>query len=236
MSTTGQSAARHRRARPPVTRRTLIAAAATALLLAAALALAPSVLTEPVSAPAAAAPVVASPSAAPVPSPTSAPPSFAPVLGVGLARSAPLRVQVGAIGVDSDLVDLGLADDGSIEVPEDGFPAGWYTGAPTPGETGPAVLVGHVDRDGEPGVFSRVRDLQAGDEVSITRADGNVAVFEVSRVEQFDKDAFPTDDVYGDIDHPGLRLITCGGSFDDDAGHYEDNLVAYAELVRVLDA
>jgi len=196
-------------------------------------------------APAVAATPAAVPSAAPVPTPSpssalpssalpsSALPSFAPVLGTGLAPSAPVRLQVASIGIDSGLVDLGLASDGAVEVPEDGFPAGWYTGAPTPGETGPAVLIGHVDWDGKPGVFYRVRDLRGGDEVSITRADGTVAVFAVSRVEQFAKDTFPTEDVYGNIDHAGLRLITCGGSFDNVSGHYVDNLVAYAELVRV---
>ena len=154
----------------------------------------------------------------------------------GLARSAPVRVQVDAIGIDSGLVDLGLAPDGTLEVPEEGFPAGWFTGAPTPGQTGPAVLVGHVDWDGAPGVFHRLRELRRGDEVVVTRADGTVAVVAVVRVDQFAKDDFPTDEVYGDIDHAGLRLITCGGSFDAASGHYVDNLVAYAELVRVLDA
>ncbi len=214
-------------------RRTVLVAVAAVAVVGGTVALSPSLLTRqdgPAPA-AAAAPVLGAAVSAPTP-----PPSFAPVLGTGLARSAPVRVQVGSIGIDSGLVDLGLAADGTVEVPEDGFPAGWYTGAPTPGETGPAVLVGHVDWDGAPGVFYRVRDLDAGDEVSVTRADGSVAVFAVTRVEQFAKDDFPTDDVYGDIDHAGLRLITCGGSFDDEAGHYVDNLVAYADLVRVVNA
>ena len=152
----------------------------------------------------------------------------------GLPRSEPVRLQVHAIGIDSELVDLGLAADGTLEVPASGFPAGWFTGAPTPGQTGPAVLVGHVDWDGAPGVFYRLRELQVGEEIAITRADGNVVVFAVNRVDQFAKDAFPTDEVYQDIDHAGLRLITCGGAFDQDAGHYVDNVVAYAELVRVV--
>ena len=42
---------------------------------------------------------------------------------------------------------------------------------------------------------------------------------------------FPTLEVYGNIDHAGLRLITCGGVFDPDAGSYESNVVAFASLV-----
>jgi hypothetical protein len=174
----------------------------------------------------------AAPAPAPsaVAAPESATPSEAPVPTV-LGESRPVRVLIPAIGVDSDLMDLGLQDDGTLEVPPDGFPAGWFTGAPTPGELGPAVLAGHVDWGGAPGVFYRLRDLLPDDEVSVVRADGSTAVFRVQRVERFAKDAFPTGAVYGDLDHAGLRLITCGGSFDQAARSYEDNIVVFADLV-----
>jgi len=71
-----------------------------------------------------------------------------------------------------------------------------------------------------------------GAEVTVVRADGSTAVFRVSRVQTFPKEAFPTDAVYGNLDHPGLRLITCGGgSFDRAARSYVDNIVAFADLV-----
>lgn len=140
-------------------------------------------------------------------------------------------MQIPALGVDSGLIRLGVQADGAMQVPPTGSPAGWYTGAPTPGELGPAVLVGHVDWEGRPGVFSRLKQLAPGDEVSVTRQDNSTAVFRVTRVQQVAKGAFPTDAVYGDLDHAGLRLITCGGSFDRRARHYVDNVVAYADLV-----
>ncbi len=80
-------------------------------------------------------------------------------------------------------------------------------------------------------MFSRLKQLAPGDEVSVTRQDDSTAVFRVTRVQQVAKGAFPTDAVYGDLDHAGLRLITCGGSFDRRARHYVDNVVAYADLV-----
>lgn len=147
-----------------------------------------------------------------------------------LPAAAPVGLRIPAIGVDSMLMDLGLEPDGTLEVPPDGFPAGWYSGSPTPGELGPAIIAGHVDWAGQPGVFFALRDLVAGDEVVITRRDGGTARFHVTRVEQFDKDAFPTEAVYGDLDHAGLRLITCGGSFDAREGSYRDNVVVFAEL------
>jgi hypothetical protein len=160
--------------------------------------------------------------------PTSA---TAPASITAVPASPPVRLQVPAIGIDSELMPLGLEDDGSLEVPPDGFPAGWFTGAPMPGEVGPAVMAGHVDWGGSPGVFYDLRSLEPGDEITVSRQDGSTVVFAVASVEQFAKDAFPSDAVYGDLDHPGLRLITCGGNFDRGERSYVDNIVVFADLV-----
>jgi len=169
----------------------------------------------------------------PTPTPTWSPGAVAPPRKVGaahLASSVPVRLQIAAIGVDSTLMDLGLNDDGTMEVPPGAFPAGWYTGAPTPGELGPAIIAGHVDMKG-PGVFFDLHTLKTGDRVTVTRKDGTRPVFRVTRLQQFPKDNFPTKAVYGNIDHAGLRLITCGGTFNRRTGHYNDNIVAFADLV-----
>jgi hypothetical protein len=81
-----------------------------------------------------------------------------------------------------------------------------------------------------PSVFYRLGELQPGDRVSVTRADGSVADFIVDEVRRYPKDSFPTELVYGDIDHAGLRILTCGGAFDAAAGHYVDNIVVFATL------
>lgn len=154
-----------------------------------------------------------------------------PARGASLDASAPQRLTIASIGVDTDVMDLGLEPDGTLEVPPGAFPAGWYDGSPTPGELGPAVLAGHVSYGGTAGVFERLHELDRGDEVTVLREDGSVAVFVVSRTEDYVKSAFPTDTVYGDIDHAGLRLITCGG-LDPETGTYEDNVVVFAELSR----
>jgi Sortase domain len=164
------------------------------------------------------------------PSRVTAAPAPRVVKAALLTRSVPVRLQIPAIGVDSKLMALGLRADGSMQVPPGGFPAGWYTGAPTPGEPGPAIIAGHVDWNG-PGVFYDLHNLKPGDLVSVTRQDGSKPVFRVTQVEQFPKEHFPTTLVYGDIDHAGLRLITCGGSFNRQTGSYEDDIVAFADLV-----
>lgn len=156
-----------------------------------------------------------------------------PAVAGTMAAAAPVRLQIPSIGVDSELMDLGLQTDGTLEVPPSGFPAGWYTGAPTPGELGPAIIAGHVDWGGQPGVFFDLRELSRGDEIAITRQDGSTARFRVTHVEQFHKHAFPTQAVYGDLDHAGLRLITCGGDFDPQARSYRDNLIVFAQLTGI---
>ncbi|MDI6102092.1 class F sortase [Actinoplanes sp. NEAU-A12] len=149
-----------------------------------------------------------------------------------LPTSPPTRLEIPALGVDVPVTGLGLRPDGAMEVPADAKAVGWYTQAPTPGSLGPAVLAGHVDLDGDAGAFARLSTLRPGSEVRIARRDGTTAVFTVTKVDRYPKNRFPSDAVYGPIDHAGLRLITCGGDFDDRGGHYEDNIVAYAETTR----
>jgi hypothetical protein len=148
-----------------------------------------------------------------------------------LSASAPVSVSISALDVRSDVVLLGLEDDGAMEVPQGAHLAGWYEESPTPGELGPSVLAGHVDWADEDGVFHDLEALEIGNEIAVLREDGSVATFRVDRVDTYAKADFPTDAVYGDIDHAGLRLITCGGYFDEDTGDYEDNVVVFAELV-----
>jgi sortase (surface protein transpeptidase) len=173
--------------------------------------------------------------AAPAPlTPPHQPPAAEPgSLMSPMPASVPVGLAIPALGITSAVIGLGLKDDGSMEVPPGAYPAGWYDQSPTPGELGPAILAAHVDWGGKPGVFHAIRDLQPGDEVSVARQDGSIASFRVDRVDEYAKAAFPTEAVYGDLDHAGLRLITCGGDFDDDSGNYEDNVVVFATFTGV---
>jgi sortase (surface protein transpeptidase) len=154
--------------------------------------------------------------------------------GLILPKAAPERLSIPAIGVDAGLLQLGLNADGTVQVPPldaDSKP-GWYRGSPTPGQLGPALLLGHIDsaRYG-PGVFFKLGALRRGDTITVTRADHKAAVFRVDAVAEYRKDHFPTLTVYGNTDHAALRLITCGGKFDFSARSYEDNIVAFASLI-----
>lgn len=127
---------------------------------------------------------------------------------------------------------VGKAADGTIETPPVlEWITGWYKYSPTPGQEGPAVIVGHVDNYKGISVFWKLRDIKPGDVVEVSRADGTVVKFKVDALKQFDQAAFPTKEVYGNINYAGLRLITCAGSFDPATASYNQNTVVYASMI-----
>jgi sortase (surface protein transpeptidase) len=173
---------------------------------------------------------VASPTTTAPPAPPPVPENQAPAR----ADLAPVAVRIPSIGVNSVLVPLGLNPDNTLEVPTDFAVAGWYIYRPVPGEPGPSIIAGHVDSYTGPAVFFRLKELEPGANIEVERSDGSVAVFRVTAREQYDKDAFPTDKVYGTTTSPQLRLITCGGTFDWNTRHYNDNVVVYADLQSIV--
>lgn len=159
------------------------------------------------------------------------PDAAAPEAGV-LPAAVPTRVRVPSVDVDSPLLELGLQEDGTVEVPPtgEGSPAGWYRNSPTPGERGPAILLGHVgNAHGRLGVFGRLEELGPGDVVEVDREDGTTAVFTVDRAVSYERADFPKDEVYGNTDDAQLRLITCE-DYSAWTGRWEANHVVYARL------
>ncbi|MER8032131.1 class F sortase [Streptomyces bauhiniae] len=144
-------------------------------------------------------------------------------------RSVPVRLRIPGIGVDTPVMRLGLAQDGTVQVPPITAhdQAGWYQNSPTPGQTGPSVILGHVTVGAYgDGVFRRLDRLRRGDEISVRLENGTSAEFTVTSVRTVAKAEFPTKAVYGDVDRPELRLITCGGPRTGDG--YLDNVIVFA--------
>jgi hypothetical protein len=150
-----------------------------------------------------------------------------------LEPSRPRKIEIPSTGVEAPVHGVGLADDGSIAVPALRLhnEAGWFNRGPTPGEFGPAILVGHADTRDGPSIFYKLPKLRAGARVEVTRRDGAVAIFEVNSIERFDKAKLPAQRVYGDFSRPGLRLITCGGQWRGGSIGYADNIVVFASLI-----
>ncbi|MFB9466887.1 class F sortase [Streptomyces cinereospinus] len=149
----------------------------------------------------------------------------------GLPPSPPDRIRIPAIGVDAPLTGLGLTRTGSLDVPPAGRKnlAGWYEAGTTPGETGTAIVAGHVDNSEGPAVFFRLGALSRGSTIEVDRRDGSVARFRVHAVEVYDARHFPDEKVYGAAARPELRVITCGGGYSRGTG-YQGNVVVFAHL------
>ncbi len=160
--------------------------------------------------------------------------SVPPLNRAPMRRSVPQTVRIPAIGVDARIIPLGLGAYGTVEVPSLSTPnlTSWFDGGVTPGQIGPAVLLGHVDSAVTgPAVFYRLGDLRPGNLVYVTRADHRTAVFQVSSVNLFSQWDFPSKKIYGTTSRPVLRLITCGGEFDTKTHLYLDRTVAFANYV-----
>ncbi|MFJ8676994.1 class F sortase [Streptomyces sp. NPDC093589] len=148
----------------------------------------------------------------------------------GMPKSVPERLSIPSLQVSSTLETLRQNEKGAMETPRDPDKAGWYQPGPTPGSQGPAVIAGHVSWNGKPSVFEKLSTMKAGDTIEVARQDGKTAKFTVDRVAQYPKNKFPTVEVYKNLDHAGLRLITCGGQYDEGQHYYPDNVVVFASL------
>ncbi|MGW2785721.1 class F sortase [Streptomyces populi] len=144
-------------------------------------------------------------------------------------RSVPVGLRIPAIGVDTRLTRLGLTPDGRAQVPPITAHdrAGWYRYSPTPGQKGPSVILGHVTVGSYgDGVFRHLARLRHGDRIAVRLENGGSVVFAVTEVRTVAKADFPADAVYGDVDRPELRLITCGGPRS--GSGYLDNVIVFA--------
>jgi Sortase domain len=170
---------------------------------------------------------------APQPSLTAAGLIGARARGPWLRRSLPVSVDIPAIGVSSKVLHLGVNADGMIQVPSlytQASDAAWYKYSATPGQIGASVIEGHVDTYQGPAVFFRLGALRPGDRVDVTLADGITAVFRVTGTREYLKSSFPAKTIYGATDYAALRLITCGGAFDNATHHYLSSTVVFASL------
>ena len=157
-------------------------------------------------------------------------------LGSGDAEAVtrPLRVTMRSTGITAPVRVVGVARDGQMQLPPNPRVLGWYRFGAAPGSDagGSVVLAGHLDskRFGL-GPLARLRLMQPGDPVEVTLSDGGKRTYRVTTLERFDRQALP-DALFARGGPERLRVITCGGAFDAEAGGYEQNLVVTAAPER----
>jgi hypothetical protein len=150
------------------------------------------------------------------------------------SRSAPVSLDIPAIKVHAKIISLGLNRNRTLTVPPLSHPGvtSWYDKGPAPGQPGAAAILGHVDAVGVgPAVFYDLGNLRPGAKIYVRLRDRQTIVFETYSVALYNKTRFPTGKVFGYTSWPTLRLITCGGVFDQHTGHYIGNVVAFASYI-----
>ena len=132
-------------------------------------------------------------------------------------RSSPVSIDIPAIKVHAKIISLGLNRNGTLAVPPLTHPGvtSWYDKGPPPGQPGASAILGHVDAAHVgPTVFYELGNLRPGAKIYVHLHDGQIVVFETYSVALYQKTRFPTAKVFGYTSWPTLRLITCGGVFD----------------------
>lgn len=154
--------------------------------------------------------------------PGSIPTAVAPV--------APARLAIPSLDIDMPVTDVGVEDSGQMELPVDPAVAGWYRyGADAVSTSGRILIAAHVDAVDYPiGPLARLRDVPAGETVTVTAADGTTRDFVIQTLTYYEKSALPSEDLFARSGPSALVLVTCGGPFDSTTGHYRDNVVAVA--------
>jgi len=157
-----------------------------------------------------------------------------PADGVPVATSVgpqPIAIEIPELGVDGSAVrPVGVEPNGEYEVPI-ASEVGWYRFGSAPGETGSAVLAGHIAYDGRDGVFRNLASVEVGSSVDVALDDGTSISYRIVDVATYEKTALPFDDIFSESGPDRLVLITCGGEFNPSERSYESNVVAYAEPV-----
>ena len=150
------------------------------------------------------------------------------------AALIPTEIFIGKLGVQAPIDQVGVYDDGSVEIPEDITRVGWYRFGSGPGQgAGSTVIVGHRDGfDEGPGAFYSVSALEPGDVVELELEDGSTQEYEVVSREAIDRELLPSDDVFDEDGPERLTLISCIGYFDRNNGGYQQNVVVTAVPVN----
>ncbi|HLX57453.1 MAG TPA: class F sortase [Ktedonobacteraceae bacterium] len=160
------------------------------------------------------------------------------IKGITPARAprSPARLQIPAIHVDAPVMNVGQTPSGAMDAPVSKAynspywsSVFWYDLGAAPGQSGNAVIAGHVNRvGGDPAIFWSLGDLQAGDTVTVVTNDGTIIKYIVNQVVRYPAN-YPGQDainaVFGPSTGHHLNLITCSGIWT--GSGYDERLVVF---------
>lgn len=148
----------------------------------------------------------------------------------------PRQLKIPQLGIDANILPVGLTAEGAMDAPTTAWDAGWYSQSALPGIGSGAVLIdGHVNNAiGTPGIFFRIDSLKPGDTIQIERGDRIVLTYSVVIVEQKKIEDVDMNKMMHSVTpgKQGLNLITCGGTYSSQRKTFDERILVYAHQVK----
>lgn len=146
-------------------------------------------------------------------------------------RGLPKVLKIEKLNLNAFVESVGINEDGEMATPGAEANAVWWNKGAGMGETGSAVIAGHLDKStGGPGIFYKLSSLSKGDLIEVEDIYGNKYEYKVTEIKAYENNEIPYDLVFSRNDKKYLNLITCYGDFDREAGNYKKRLVVFSEL------
>jgi len=160
-------------------------------------------------------------------------PTVTPEPAVARPNDSPVsRLRIAKIGVDANIVELGIDDQGYMETPSEPLDVAWYGFSSHPSFGGNAVFAGHVDSAKiGPAIFWRLRQVTNGDEIEVALSDGTTYSYRVINATSFSSNDAPVQDIIGATEKDSITIITCDGAFNTRTREYDRRLIVRAERV-----
>ena len=145
----------------------------------------------------------------------------------------PKKIIMPSIDVDAYLQNVGIDQNKEIAVPNNIHMGGWFVDSVRPGEKGLSIIDGHLNGPSQDGIFINLEKVKSGDTYTIEFGDGSKKQFRIKDVKVVDLDEaasvlFSQDPAITNQ----LTLITCGGTYDQQARLYDKRVIVTSELMK----
>lgn len=142
----------------------------------------------------------------------------------------PVRLKIPVINIDSVVEHVGLAPDGTMDIPKNPDDVAWFQLGQRPGENGSAVIAGHYGwKDNLISSFDNLHKLKKGDKLYIEDENGIVISFIVREIKNYTSKADVSDVFSSYDDKAHLNLVTCEGVWNEIFKNYSGRLVVFTD-------
>lgn len=166
--------------------------------------------------------------------PATTPVEESAVDGYVVAPNLPRVLTIDKLGVKARIMPLGVTASNKLKAPSNIYDVGWYSASSQPGQPGAMLMDGHVSSWTSDGVFKNLKNLIAGDTITVERGDGQKYQFRVVKSQAYEESATDMRAALQPVTEGknGLNLITCYGRVKPGTSEFEQRLIVYAEQIE----